>query len=130
MGETHNEVWNAGAVVNIGQIEKNLKKLMKKVSQETFIYDLLTSYGLAKTSITRLKKGDFNLSKLEGEVLWKSKVFYKAINDADLNESIIKIQEEVKHDPRFIIVTDFRLLLAIDTKTNDKLDIEFIESTR
>lgn len=111
--------------MNIGQIEKNLKKLMKKVSKETFIYDLLTSYGLAKTSITRLKKGDFNLSNIEGEVLWKSKVFYKEIKDVDLHESIIKIQEEVKHDPRFIIVTDFRLLLAIDYKTNDKLDIDF-----
>jgi hypothetical protein len=35
------------------------------------------AYGISKTSITRLKKGNFNLSKVE--VLYKKKVFFKEV---------------------------------------------------
>ena len=45
--------------------------------EKEFIYNLLIAYGISKTSITRLKKGDLNLSKVEGEVFYKRKVFFK-----------------------------------------------------
>jgi len=63
--------------MNITQIENNLQKLMNRFNKETFIYDLLLAYGLPKASITRLKKGDLNLSKVEGEICWKKKVFFR-----------------------------------------------------
>ena len=53
--------------MNKTQIEKSLDELVKSFDKENFIYDLLVAYGISKTSITRLKKGDFNLSKVEGE---------------------------------------------------------------
>jgi len=42
--------------MKIAQIEENLHKVVKPLKKESFIYDLLLSYGLPKASITRLRK--------------------------------------------------------------------------
>ena len=63
--------------MNASQIEKNVTALVENFNKDEFIFELLTAYGISKTSITRLRKGDFNLSKVEGEVLYKSKMFLK-----------------------------------------------------
>ncbi|MBN2738969.1 MAG: hypothetical protein JXR70_18455 [Spirochaetales bacterium] len=109
--------------MNIAQIEANLNKMMASFSQKTFIFDLFTSYGLPKASITRIQKGNLNLSKVKGEICWKKKVFFKEEFNNDLYTTILLINENLKHDERFIIVTDYKTFLAIDTKTADKLDI-------
>jgi type I restriction-modification system DNA methylase subunit len=109
--------------MNIAQIEINLQKLIKSFSNETFIYDLLLAYGLPKASITRLKKGNLNLSKVQGEVSWKKKLFFKEEFKKDLHLTISNLLDELKHGQHFIIVTDYKTLLSIDTETDDKLDI-------
>lgn len=110
--------------MNIAQIESNLQNLIKNFSKDTFIYDLLLAYGLPKASITRLQNGNLNLSKVQGEVSWKKKVLFKPVENEDLHVAITKCKEETKQEQRFIIVTDFKTLLAVDTKTSDTLDIE------
>src|SRR5690554_5929526 len=110
--------------MNSAQIENNLQELMKSFSKETFIFDLLLAYGLPKASITRLQKGNLNLSKVDGEVSWKRKALFKVVLDEDLHVAISEMASRVNHDQRFIIVTDYKLLLAIDTKSQDKLDID------
>lgn len=110
--------------MNIAQIEKNLQKLIKSFSKKTFIYDLLLAYGLPKASITRLQKGNLNLSKVDGEISWKKKVFFKEVFKQDLHVAISELANDIKYDQRFVIVTDYKTFLAIDTKTQDKLDIE------
>ncbi|MBP6437681.1 MAG: class I SAM-dependent DNA methyltransferase, partial [Paludibacteraceae bacterium] len=82
------------------------------------------AYGLPKASITRLQNGNLNLSKVQGEVSWKKKVLFKPVENEDLHVAITKCKEETKQEQRFIIVTDFKTLLAVDTKTSDTLDIE------
>lgn len=108
--------------MNIAQIETNLQKLIASFNKQNFIYELLLAYGLPKASITRLKKGNLNLSNIEGEIAWKKKLFFKEEYHKDLHLSISEIIKEIKHYERFVIVTDFVTLLAIDTKTKDKLD--------
>ena len=110
--------------MNIAQIEKKLHKLIDSFSKETFIYDLFLAYGLPKASITRLKKGNLNLSKADGEISWKKKVFFKEVFNQDLHVAISELVNEIKNDQRFVIVTDYKTFLAIDTKTQDRLDIE------
>lgn len=110
--------------MNIAQVENNLQNLIKNFSEDTFIFDLLLAYGLPKASITRLQNGNLNLSKVQGEVSWKKKVLFKPIENEDLHVAITKCKEETKQEQRFIIVTDFKTLLAVDTKTSDTLDIE------
>lgn len=109
--------------MNVAQIEKNIFKINKSIDKKTFIYDLFLAYGLPKASITRLKKGSLNLSKKPGEISWKKKAFFKEVYDEDLHVVISDLADEIISNERFIIVTDYETLLAIDTKTNDRLDI-------
>jgi len=111
--------------MNIAQIESNLQNLITSYTNETFIYEFLLAYGLPKASITRLQKGNLNLSKVEGEISWKKKVFFKPVFNQDLHLAISEIKSTLKQEQRFVIVTDFQTLLAIDTKTTDSLDIDF-----
>lgn len=116
--------------MNKTQIEKSLDELVKSLDKENFVYDLLVAYGISKTSITRLKKGDFNLSKVEGEVLYKKKVFFKEVATDKLFSTIdelTKNEEDLKHNPRFVIVTDYKTLLAKDTRTGLTLDTPILE---
>ena len=112
--------------MNIEVLENNLKTLVTHLNKDTFIYDLLMAYELPKASVTRLQKGDYNLSKVQGEILWKKKLFFKQETTLDLHQSIDQLSASsaiTKQQPRFIIVTDFDTLLAVDTKTGDTLDI-------
>jgi type I restriction-modification system DNA methylase subunit len=110
--------------MNIVQIETNLQKLIVTFNKQSFIYELLLAYGLPKASITRLKKGNLNLAKVVGEVSWKKKLFFREEQKEDLHLTISKIAKDLKHNERFVIVTDYKTILAVDTKTDDKLDIE------
>ncbi|MCG8754955.1 class I SAM-dependent DNA methyltransferase [Tenacibaculum finnmarkense] len=112
------------------QVEKNLTALVENFNKDEFVFDLLKAYGISKTSITRLKKGDFNLSKEKGEVLYKSKLFFKEVASEEILHTIDELTKDVttlKHNPRFVIVTDYKTLLAKDTRTNETLDINILE---
>ena len=56
------------------EIKHNVENLIDNFSKEEFVFDLLVAYGISKTSVTRLKKGDYNLSKVDGEILYKKKI--------------------------------------------------------
>jgi type I restriction-modification system DNA methylase subunit len=108
--------------MNLVQIETNLQKLIPTINKETFIFELLLAYGLPKASITRLQKGNLNMSKTEGEISWKKKLFFREEQNADLHITVTELAKSITHNERFVIVTDYKTLLAIDTKTEDKLD--------
>jgi hypothetical protein len=119
--------------MNITQIENNLQLLVNSFDEHTFIYELLLAYGQPKASIKRLQVGGLNLSKNDGEILWKKKILFKETSDSDLHDLIddLRLDDRIsKHSPRFIIVTDYKNLLARDTKTSDTLDIEILEIPR
>jgi len=112
--------------MNSHEIEYNVKRIFENLSRERFIYDLLLAYGISKTSITRLKNGDFNLSKTEGEVLYKKKVFFKEEESNKLLSSIDAVSKEeriLKHKPRFAVLTDYKTLVSKDLKLGKNLDI-------
>ncbi|MDA3892065.1 MAG: N-6 DNA methylase [Salinivirgaceae bacterium] len=113
--------------MNITQIQENLQGLLTDVNKDTFVYDLLLAYNTPKASVTRLQKGSLNMSKVAGEISWKKKLLYKQIEEGDLHEAIGSLVQQIKHDQRFVIVTDFKNLLAIDTKTKENLDIPFTD---
>lgn len=111
--------------MNITEIEENLKSLINEYEKDEFIYDFLLSYGLPKASITRLKKGSYDLSDKDDVVSWKRRVLFKEENQLDLHDTITELSEKALHDQRFIIATDFQTLLARDTQTKENLDIPF-----
>ena len=116
--------------MNISQIENNIKSVFQNIINDSFIYDFLLAYNIPKASIKKLKDGGTNLSKQEGEILWKKKLFYQIELVKDLHELIDSIRGEervMKHTPRFIIVTNFETFLSFDTTTLESLDIPFLD---
>ena len=111
--------------MNIAQIEEKIGILITSYDKEKFIYDFLLTYGLPKASITRLKKGNLNLSKKENEIFWKKKLYFREENEKDLHVTLSELESNLSHKQRFVIVTDYKTWLAADTKTGDKLDIPF-----
>ena len=116
--------------MNSKEIQQNVQVLLENFSEDSFIYDLLIAYGISKSVTTRLKKGDFNLSKVHGEVLYKKKVFFKVESSDKLLSTIDTISKEdriLKHKPRFAILTDYKHLVAKDLRLNTNRDIEISE---
>ena len=114
--------------MTITQIETSVTKLLKNFSQDTFVFDLLKAYGEPNATITRLKKGDLNQLKIKGEVTLRKKLFFKEAT-SELHGTIDTLRIDIatlKLKPRFIIVTDYKTLLAYDTKTTDTLDIKLM----
>ncbi|MEJ5963471.1 class I SAM-dependent DNA methyltransferase [Pedobacter immunditicola] len=115
--------------MNAAQIENNLLDLVESLNNETFIYDFLLAYDTPKSNVKRLKDGALNLSKIEGEILWKKKLLFKEALNSDTHLTIDALKTDprvITHTPRFIIVTDFKTFLAIDTKNQDSLDISIL----
>jgi len=109
------------------EIQQRLQDIVTNFDKENFIYDFLLAFGLSKTTITRLKKGDYNLSKTEGELFYKGKIFFKSLPKGSLINKIDELAKDEKilrQKPRFIIVTDFDRFFAIDTKL--KTNKEFV----
>ncbi len=117
--------------MSLEKIETELSKISSKLDKENFIYDFLLSYGLPKSSINRLKKGDYNKSKINGEIIWPKKIYFKSlIENQDVHDTIDELSKSIvvdKHNIRFIIVTDFNDFLALDLRTRDTLDIKIFE---
>ena len=119
--------------MTIAQVEDNLQELIENFSKDTFIFDLLFAYGFPKASIKRLESGDLNQLGTKGELTIRKQLFFKIESADKLHFSIEQLSQDpkvLKNHPRFIVVTDYEKLLAIDTKTKDTLDINFLELSK
>jgi hypothetical protein len=119
--------------MDINQIENNIEALLDSFTEESFIYGLLAAYGLPNAAVTRLRNGEYNLSKDKNQILWKKRVCYQIQKTGDLHSAIDVLKKTPaisKQHPRFLIVTDFTTLLAIDTDNSDSLDIPLKDLSR
>ena len=126
--------------MNIAQIEENVKALLTSlveggIEQDAFIYELLLAYGHRKQSVTRLRSGERNLSSKgntphHDEIIWKRHLYFKQVDGNALHAEIDQMRKEklvTTNKIRFVIITNFDQLLAVDTKTSDSLDINLDE---
>lgn len=112
------------------EVAENVRRLVENPPpHDEFIFELLLAYGAPKATIARLKAGSLNLCDGPHDVLLKKKVWYKSTGGDlyGLIEGMKTAKETKKGDPRFLMVSDFKRLLALDRKTNDSLDIQIEE---
>lgn len=111
----------------ITEIEDKISKIIDNNDRDNFIYDFLSVYDIPKATITKLRNGINNLSNITGEIYLKNKLYYKITNE-DLMQSFTDVKQKVDElasKPRYIFVTNFKEILAFDTKTKDTLSIPF-----
>jgi len=116
--------------MNTTQLYKALQKLVDPVSPKDFVYDLLSAYGEPKSNITKLKNGTMNKSNVEGQIIRAKKILFQPADSDSLftkMEALRNDQRCMRHKPRFFVVTDYKSLLAYDTKVDDTLDIRLDE---
>ncbi len=113
--------------MKIEEITNNLSNIIKSLDDNDFIFKFIESFNFPKSTISRLKKGDRNSSDKDGELIWRDKIYF--VNAKKQNKDLFVLINEIKIKPeikklkiRFIIVSDFDQLLAIDTKTQISLE--------
>ncbi|MSE05301.1 class I SAM-dependent DNA methyltransferase, partial [Lactobacillus salivarius] len=109
--------------MEITEIEDRITEIINHDNKDQFIYDFLGVYDFPKATITKLRKGTNNLSKKPDEIFLKNRLYFKKVS-GNLMQNFVDIKEKVDQlgsKPRYIIVTDFKNILAEDIKTHDTL---------
>ena len=113
----------------ITEIEDRITDIINQGNPDEFIYDFLSVYDFPKATITKLRKGTNNLATESGAVYLKNRLYYQQVAaDGNLMQHFADLKQKVNQlgaKPRYMMVTDFKNVLAEDTKTGDTLDVEF-----
>jgi hypothetical protein len=115
-------------------VKLNLKAIQERVAplggresyDREFIFELLLVYGRSQGNVTRLRNGSLNVANDKScEVAQKNVVYFHETTGDPLAviEELRTSPTVVRYSTRFVIVTDYTELLAIDTKTGENLMI-------
>ncbi|WP_224067416.1 class I SAM-dependent DNA methyltransferase [Vibrio penaeicida] len=107
------------------EVFDNLEALSTNITPSSFIYDFLSCFDTPKSTITRLKKTHQDTSEVivNGELLFQE-------TDQDLSIEMAKALQRKnlkKNKIRFVIITDYRTLMAYDLKANDTVHLDIID---
>lgn len=115
------------ARLNLKAIEERVAPLGgREAYDREFIFELLLAYGKPQGNVTRLRNGSLNIAADPStEVAQKNVVYFKETTDDPLAviDELKTSPAVVRYSTRFVIVTDYDELLAVDTKTGENLMI-------
>lgn len=113
--------------LNLKAVEERVAPLGNRESYDReFIFSLLLAYGKPQGNVTRLRNGSLNVAHdPASEVAQKNVVYFKETTGDPLAviDELKASPLVVRYSTRFVIVTDYTELLAIDTKTGENLMI-------
>ncbi|MGM0915329.1 MAG: type IIL restriction-modification enzyme MmeI, partial [Pseudomonadota bacterium] len=99
-----------------------------------FIYAFLDAYAFPKATITKVRNGgqrNVSSRKEEGHVALKNWLYFMPVRQGESIHEALQVladeDEPARHKCRFLVVTDFRELTALDTKTDERLEVGFGE---
>jgi len=97
-----------------------------------FIYAFLDAYGFPKATITQVRNnGQRNVAtrKEDGHVALKNWLYFMPVRKGESIHEALQVladdDEPHRHKCRFLVVTDYRELTALDTRTDERLEVEF-----
>ena len=113
--------------LNLKAVEERVAPLSRRDSyHREFIFELLLSYGRSQGNVTRLRNGSLNVADdPETEVAQKDVVYFRETSGDPLAviDELKTSPTVVRYRPRFVIVTDWVEMLAVDTKTDQNIAI-------
>lgn len=115
------------AKLNLRAVEDRVAPLGGRATYDReFIFDLLLAYGKPRGNVTRLRNGSLSVAEDKTtEVAQKDVVYFKETSGDPLEviDDLKTAPAVVRYHTRFVIVTDYVELLAVDTKTGENLMI-------
>lgn len=97
-----------------------------------FIYAFLDAYAFPKATITQIRNGgqrDVASRKKEGHVALKYWLYFMPVRKGESVHEALSVladeEEPARHKCRFLVVTDYQELTALDTKTDERLEVTF-----
>lgn len=113
--------------ISQARIIESMEQACSNPNPDEFIFSFLDAYGFPKSTITRLRKGDDSRNVASGDDIGlKKKLYFRSVPEgADLNAEAdsLKASEVVsRNEIRFVIVTDFKSLVALDLKAEERLE--------
>ncbi|MDL2316019.1 hypothetical protein LJC59_02945 [Desulfovibrio sp. OttesenSCG-928-A18] len=118
------------AALNQAKIITALEKIVTE-AKEDFIFSFLLTYGVPKATIKRLQMGDKqrNVAQVAGDVAVAQKIYFHPLQKGeDLQralDGILALPLIAQHKIRFVMVTDFKTVLAYDGKVDDYTEFDF-----
>lgn len=122
--------------LSFADAQRNVAEIANRESYEKdFLYELLAAYGRSRSAITKLREGTLNLAEDKtNDALQRGVVYFKYISDQNklhsTAEDLAIDPLTIRYNPRYIIVTDYTKLVAVDTKKNTRLDINIRDIDR
>jgi len=113
--------------VSQARIIESLEQACSNLNPDEFIFSFINAYGFPKSTVTRLRKGGDSRNVAKGnDIGLKKKLYFRAVSEGvNLNaeaESLKASEVITRNDIRFVIVTDFRSLVAFDLKAEERLE--------
>lgn len=107
----------------MARTQEQIETILKTLSPNPeLIYDVLMAYGFPKSTVTRIKSGDYNQSKEPGEVFWKKHLCYREV----LPGTSLSVLQDMRSEkavmrcrPRFLVVSDGSHWSALDTRNEE-----------
>lgn len=103
------------------EIRAELQEIANEDAHDELLYHLLYAYGITKTSITKLRNGDWNKSTTPGEVLYRGKIYYREANVT--NDELLVALDNLSHSqltkrwkPRLLLLSNGTQLAGRDMK--------------
>ncbi|WP_417419889.1 DNA methyltransferase [Halomonas sp.] len=97
-----------------------------------FIYAFLDAYGFPKATITQVRNGgqrNVTSRKDDGHVALKNWLYFMPVRQGESIHEALQVladeDEPARHKCRFLVVTDFHELTALDTKSSERLEVPF-----
>lgn len=118
------------------EAQNNVAEIANRESYNIdFVYELLAAYGRARSAITKLREGSLNLaSDKNNEILQRGVVYFKHVSDPNkLHSTAEELAVDplvVRYNPRYLIISDYERLVAVDTKKDSRLDINLRDIDR
>ncbi|MDL2271762.1 hypothetical protein LJC23_01875, partial [Desulfovibrio sp. OttesenSCG-928-I05] len=118
------------AALNQAKIITALEKIIAE-AKEDFIFSFLSAYGMPKATIKRLQMGDRqrNVAQVAGDVAVAQKIYFHPLQKGEdfqrSLDAILALPLIAQHKIRFVMVTDFKAMLAYDGKVDDYTEFDF-----
>ncbi len=121
--------------VTFADVQRNISEIANRESySKDVLFELLAAYGRSASAITKLRNGINNLAEdQDNDVLQRGVVYFKHISEGNLLSVIDKLDQDplvVRYNPRYLIATNYRQLVAKDTKKATTLDIKLRDIDR